>query len=353
MGHPVISLVTFVCISVAASYAFYRMRIPAGIIIGPIFVLTLLQLVGFHPVIPAYTDTVLISIFGVYFATRMRAVADLRQATLIAPLLVTVIWFIAQTFVSSFVLRQLSDIGTINSYLSVIPGGIAEMNVVTLSYGANVSVINTFHLARLFSIILLVPAVLKIVYKGRIAGTVRTTEEFFPRQRERLDVPKLTAMFAVGAAGSVAFVLLGIPAGGLMGALLFVVLYEALTRVRAAPPKRMFVVVVSVLGGTIGLNTDIEVFRSITQLLVPVVVVTLITLTGAALLALLLHALFGREYLPTLLGVMPGGLAVMMSLAESTTSDLLYVTSLQTIRLVTAVVILPNLLLISGIIVPQ
>lgn len=353
MAHSLFALLSFVCISVAGSYAFYRMRIPAGIIIGPIFLFTVLQLVGFHPVIPTQTDTVLISIFGVFFATRMRAVADLRQSTLLAPLLVTVIWFIAQTFFSSFVLRQLIEIETVNSYLSVIPGGIAEMNVVTLSYGANVSVINTFHLARLFSIIVLVPAVLKIVYKDRIDGKVRTAEEFFPRGRERVHIPRLAAMFVVGASGSVLFVLLGVPAGGLMGALLFVVTYEALTKVRAAPPTRLFVVVVSVLGGTIGLNIDIEVFRNTAQLLVPVVVVTLITLTGAALLALLLHSLFGREYLPTLLGVMPGGLAVMMSMAESATSDLLYVTSLQTIRLMTAVIILPNLLLLSGIIVPQ
>lgn len=352
MGQSLFSLLSFLCISVASSYIFFRLRVPAGTIIGPIFVITVIQTFGFRPEIPAHTDTVLISVFGVYFATRMRGVIGLKGTALFAPLLVTVVWFIAQAFFASFVLRKLTDIESINSYLAVIPGGIAEMNIVTLSYGANVTIINAFHLARLFSIILFVPAILRAVYRETIDRQTRVSETFFPTGCEPIRWAHVALMFSVGAVGSIVFIVLGVPAGGLMGALFFVIVFEVLTRIRATPPKRLSVVIVSVLGGTIGLNVDIEVFRSATQLLLPVVVITFITLAGAAILALLIHRLFRRDYLPTLLGVIPGGLAVMMSIAESVTDDLFYVTSLQTVRLLTAVVLLPNLLLVTGIIVP-
>lgn len=343
----------FLCVSLAASYAFFRVRIPAGIIIGPIFVFTALQFLGIQFVLPTYTDSVIVSIFGVYFGTRVRGIINLTERSFFLPLLLTIAWFLGLTLFSSFVLRHLSDIGATTSYLSVIPGGIAEMNIITLSYNANVSVINTFHLTRLFSIILLVPAVLKMAYKHRIQKKAPGDRRFFPPQREKAEPSALAPLFICGALGSVAFILLDIPAGGLMGSLFFVIIYQALTRTDTNPPEKLYVIVVSLLGGTIGLNTDIDVFRNLGGLLLPVGVITLLTLAGAALLAALIHLLFRREYLSTLLGVMPGGLAVMFSIAESATKDLFYVASLQTIRLLTAVVIIPNLLLIFGFIVPQ
>jgi uncharacterized protein len=353
MGSYLVSLVSFVSVSLAASYLFFRLRIPAGFIIGPIFVFTFLKFLGVQPALPAHTDTVIISVFGVYFATQVRGVINITQKSFYLPLLLTIVWFFGLALLSSYLLRQISDIGITTSYLSVIPGGIAEMNIITLSYNANVSIINTFHLTRLFSIILLVPAVLKIAYKGRIETKIEGPRRFFPKQSQEVRASALLPIFLCGAVGSITFILLDVPAGGLMGSLLFVVVYEAATKTEAHPPDYLFVLIVSFLGGTIGLNTDIEVFRSLNHLLLPVAVITVITMTGSAVLAALIHFLFRREYLPTLLGVMPGGLSVMFSIAQSVTTDLFYVASLQTIRLLTAVVIIPNLLLILGLIVPQ
>lgn len=352
MVQPVLSLLLFIAASIASSYLFFRAGVPAGTIIGPIAAIAALQAAGIPLVIPPHTDTVLISVFGVYFATRMRGIVRLRGTALLAPVMATALWFIAQTFFASFVLRRIMDISTTNAYLAVIPGGIAEMNIVTLSYGANVSIINAFHLARLFSIILIVPTALKTVYRNTVSHRRRTGDTFFPVTTEPLQIWRVALMFTIGATGSLVFMALQIPAGGLMGALSFVMVFEILTPLRPRPPQWLFVVIVSILGGTIGLNIDTGVLQNASQLLLPIVVITVITLSGAAILAFLLHRTFHREYLPTLLGVMPGGLAVMMTLAESATDDLFYVTSLQTIRLLTAVVILPNLLLVTGVITP-
>jgi len=43
-------------------------------------------------------------------------------------------------------LQSLFDISPTNAYLSVIPGGIAEINLITISYDADLLVVNTFQI---------------------------------------------------------------------------------------------------------------------------------------------------------------------------------------------------------------
>jgi membrane AbrB-like protein len=133
-----------------------------------------------------------------------------------------------------------------------------------------------------------------------------------------------------------------------MGSLVFVVAFELLLRRSDLLPPNLFTVTHSLLGGVIGSNIRVETFGMLSRVLLPVLIITAITVSSAFLLAFLIRIALKRNYLATLLGVMPGGLAVMLSLAESSTEDMFYVTSLQTIRLLTAVLIIPNLLLFFG-----
>jgi len=135
-----------------------------------------------------------------------------------------------------------------------------------------------------------------------------------------------------------------------MGALFFVVIFQILSKKSYEPPQFLYTIIVSLLGGTIGLNIDIDLLRTIPQIIIPVAAITVITISAAFLLAFLIHRLFKKDFLSTILGVIPGGLAVMLLIAESTDCDIVYVSSLQTVRLLTAVIFIPNLLLLTGLI---
>ena len=340
----------FLLIALSSSYLFYQLKVPAGSIIGPIFVFAAVQWADFNPMLPEVTITVLYSIFGAFFATKIASVLTTRIKTLLIPVGMTILWYLGMTVVSSSVLRSLSDVSASTAYLSVIPGGIAEMNILALSYQTEVTIINSFHLARLFTIILAVPAFIKAVFRVEKSSRASSPRASFFQKETAPDIYlRSLPIFAVGALGSLSFLSLHVPAGGLMGSLVFVVLLELLFKRTDILPHNLYTVTLSLLGGIIGSNIDIETFGTLSQVFVPVLVITAITVSSAFLLAFLMHAILKKNYLASLLGVMPGGLAVMLSLAESSTEDIFYVTALQIIRLLTAVLIIPNLLLLFGL----
>ena len=352
ISNPVTTSVLFLLISLSSSYLFYQLRIPAGSIIGPIFVFTALKFVDFNPTIPIVTKTILYSIFGAFFATKISSVLTTRIKTILIPVGITILWYILLTFFSSTVLRSVSSIDHTNAFLSVIPGGIAEMNIIALSYQADVSIINSFQLMRLFTIIIIIPAFIKAVFKvKKNAENKLKRTPFYQKEHEPLIYVRSLPLFAIGGIGSIAFLTISFPAGGLMGSLLFVVLFEVIFRRKDVLPQNLYTVTLSLLGGIIGSNINVDTFSMLSQVLIPVLLITAITVSSAFILAFLIHILLKKDYLASLFGVMPGGLAVMLSLAESSTSaeDIFYVTSLQTIRLLTAVVIIPNLLLFFGV----
>ncbi|MFO7850703.1 MAG: AbrB family transcriptional regulator [Spirochaetia bacterium] len=351
VSNPFVTSLLFLLISLSISYLFYRLSVPAGIIIGPIFIFTILKFADFNPLIPNVTKTVLYSIFGAFFATKLSSVLTTKIKTILIPVFMTILWYVFLTFASSTLLCSLSDIDPTNAFLSVIPGGIAEMNIIALSYQADVSIINSFQLVRLFTIIIVMPTFIKAVFKidKNTAGTFKKAP-FIQKETDAHIYIRSTPIFAIGAIGSVAFLTINFPAGGLMGSLFFVSIFEILFRRADVLPRNLYTFTLSLLGGIIGTNIDVDTFGMLSQVLLPVLVITTITVSSAFILSFLIHILLKKDYLSTLFGVMPGGLAIMLSLAESSTNDIFYVTSLQTIRLLTAVVIIPNLLLFLGFI---
>jgi membrane AbrB-like protein len=345
----VITSLLFLLISLSSSYLFYKLRVPAGGIIGPIFIFTALQFADFDPTIPPVTKTVLYSIFGAFFATRISSVLNSGIKSILMPVVMTILWYLGLTLFSSTVLRTVSDIPSTDAFLSVIPGGIAEMNIIALSYQTDISIINSFHLLRLFTIILAVPAFIKMIFRvKKLSAQDSARAPFLQKEAGPNIYLRSLPVFAVGGVGSLLFSALQVPAGGLMGSLVFVVAFELLLRRSDLLPPNLFTVTHSLLGGVIGSNIRVETFGMLSRVLLPVLIITAITVSSAFLLAFLIRIALKRNYLATLLGVMPGGLAVMLSLAESSTEDMFYVTSLQTIRLLTAVLIIPNLLLFFG-----
>lgn len=347
---PFLSLLIFFSVSLASSYLFHLLKVPAGAILGPIFCFIALQFFGYRAVIPPDAKTVISSIFGVYFALKVHGLMKLQKNTFLMPIVITVLWFIGITFISSTVLRQLTSIDPTNAYLSVIPGGIAEINLISMSYEANLSFINTFQIIRLFSVIIFIPILFNIISKGEGQKPKKSAGFFFYRGDNMRDSIASFPVFLVGGTGSLILLWLNFPAAGLMGALFSVLLFQRISKRSYKPPQNIYLLILSFLGGTIGLNMDIGVFQSLSRILVPVLIITALTVGGAFLMAYVIHFFCKRDYFSTLLGVMPGGLVVMLSIAESATCDTFYVTSLQTIRLLTAVVLIPNLLYLLGLI---
>ena len=91
MNHPAVNILIFPTIAFASSYLFYRLRVPAGNIVGPILVFIILQFFGYQASIPKLLKTIVSSLFGVYFALKISGLIGSGKQKLLLPLLATVI----------------------------------------------------------------------------------------------------------------------------------------------------------------------------------------------------------------------------------------------------------------------
>jgi hypothetical protein len=73
--------------------------------------------------------------------------------------LVAFTWFIG------LALTWVTPADQITAFLSASPGGITEMGIVALAVGADVAFVLAYHLFRLFSILLVVPPLLRRKFK--------------------------------------------------------------------------------------------------------------------------------------------------------------------------------------------
>jgi len=71
------------------------------------------------------------------------------------------------------------------------------------------------------------------------------------------------------------------------------------------------------------------------------IIITLITVASSFILAYIFNKIFKWNYLTCFLGVVPGGIAPIMILADQIEIDIGLVAIMQIIRLITAIMIIP------------
>jgi membrane AbrB-like protein len=151
-------------------------------------------------------------------------------------------------------------------------------------------------------------------------------------------------LFPAAAAGALLLALARFPAAPLIGALVGTSLVTVLGKGRIASPPASIANLAQIgIGMVIGVGFNSESLRAVVSLLGPVVAVTAVLFAASAALALLTRRLFGWTFFTGFLAVIPGGLSAMLILSQELSEDVAVVTTLQTLRLLTAVLVIPGL----------
>jgi membrane AbrB-like protein len=98
------------------------------------------------------------------------------------------------------------------------------------------------------------------------------------------------------------------------------------------------------IGIIIAANITTDTLRQFTTMAGPVILITLAMLAGSLSLGFLLHRMTGWNYPTCLLSTSLGGLSQMSIISEEMGADPLKVSILQTVRLVTILMVFPLLM---------
>ncbi len=339
---PLLIALPIVIASGLLSEMLARKAYPMARILGPLLVLGIVSACGLEIQTPPPLKLLCSYVLGVYFGLSFTRETMRRIRSMLAPALLVIAWYVAITLGYGVLLANWTFLDQSTSFLAVLPGGIAEANILAMDYQADMSVVTAFQMLRFVSIVLVIPLLV-----GFLPAGVRRRDGSEGARAAGTAVSQKTSrawwlFFLMALPGSLVLTLIRFPAGALIGAMFTVTLGNLVLPVRiAAPPRGFYNAGQIVMGAIIGTSFTLASLRNIAALVLPILAITLLIFATSGMLAWILSRLFRRTYLSALLAVIPGGLSAMVILAGEMRQNVPLVATIQTLRLLTAVLLIP------------
>ncbi|MEK0312598.1 AbrB family transcriptional regulator [Cohnella sp. 56] len=179
---------------------------------------------------------------------------------------------------------------------------------------------------------------------GGSAPTAAAAEPSLPAAPGRAaNRSRFLQTMAASILGGLAFIALGVPAGGMVGGVLCAAWFNARTG-RGYVPKQFGFVLQAGVGALIGANMTRAHLASIHELVVPIVLQLAFLLCFTALLGWLMSRWTRLDPLTSLLAITPGGIQEISMIARELGCDPVPVIVMHTVRLVAVICIFPSLL---------
>jgi membrane AbrB-like protein len=142
------------------------LKLPIPFLLGPIFATAIAVLFGSPaPPVPRPLMHMAQLFFGIYMGIII-TIDSLRRLGKVFPYAIGgSMALVAFTYLLGSVLTLITPANLLTTFLSTAPGGLTEMGIVALSLNADVTFVLAYHLFRLFSILLVVPPLLRWRFK--------------------------------------------------------------------------------------------------------------------------------------------------------------------------------------------
>lgn len=151
---------------------------------------------------------------------------------------------------------------------------------------------------------------------------------------------KIIYTLLIAGAGGYIGIKLKIPAGALIGAMVFVAIYNIYTG-QGEIPKNFKLAAQILVGGMIGLNFTMETIKGLKELIIPALMLVIGLTLFSISLGFVISKLTGLDLVTALFSCSPGGLTDMTLISEAYGAQTYKVALLHLIRLITVITVLP------------
>ncbi len=360
-------------------YVFALLRAPVAPLLGAFTVLAMMRATGMDiPPSPFYLNPLIQMTVGLFVGSQItpETVRDLK--TVILPAFIIASWALGVVFVIGGFLSRVTHLDLYTAMLSSSMGGLPEMAVLAIATNTEVSVVIVMFLFRLIFSLFAFP----LIFKRWVAHSIVERDERLQEKTDRVNnsasfdirsIPGLLLkpdsrqqaiarcrelislirklklkdltnrslgrlLFTLAMTGSGAFIFqqLGMPAGIMVGAMLFAVIASLSgARIHFRSPGVFGILLVGV-GIMISDNISAQTLEVLlhNSLAWPMFLSTMLIVLSSFLVAYVIHRVSGWDYPTSFLATAPAGLTLMTTLALNYGKNPLHVSSLHLCRLI-------------------
>lgn len=322
-----------------------KLKIPAGLIIGAIIAVSAANLtIGVSP-IPSVMKWATQVIAGAFIGVGLNRESIKRLRHLVKPACIIVTGLVSINVLLGLLLYHISSLDLCTALFATVPGGIAEMSVISEDMGANTPLVSVFQLARLISTLCTFPLFITHIMK---AEKVETAEHAAKRPKAKNSLSRqewqefLCTMLFAGLAGWFGK-LIQFPGGTLLFSAIAASFLQIRFGIGIVPrwSKRLAQVII---GAYVGAKVTPDVVRSIAGLLPFIVLVVVTYLVFCLFTGWFVSKVTTVDKLTASFSCTPAGSSDMALIASDFDVEPATIAVLQMIRLIMVIAICPSLI---------
>jgi len=327
---------------------FNYLHIPGAAVTGALVTLAIVTSQGVEWVeFPSFITTFFQVIIGVMIGCRFKKEHLSTMKSLLLPGILSSVWMIVISLGVGYLLTKFTilDLGT--ALYGSVPGGLFEMGLIALTFNLSVPVVTLLQFVRILSINISLPfIVLKCNNLDREGAGCQHAINMndFDQNENKTDFLNILLALLLGGIGGYAATYLGLPVGGLLGAMVVIGLLKSIGVPLKELPKWVITGTQIVLGGYLGTTFTPEMVATLKSLLLPVVFFSIFVVLNGMLVGFLFHRILKWDLATSLLSTAAGGVTLMTLTAIEVHADPVRVSLLHTIRLTIILLTMPTLI---------
>lgn len=341
-----VDLLITLLVGIAAGFLLYKLKVPAGMLVGAIIGVSILSVFTAHAVMPANAKLCAQIITGAYIGNMITRDDIKQMPRLIKPYMVIMVTFFALNMLMGFIIYTISPMDLLTSMLCAMPGGISDTPLIAMDMGADAAKVALMQFVRMVfgmgalpSIIVLID---KICDKNSIESE-RGKQAACVKKKKSYDTTGFVLTLLVAAVAGVIGKKSGIPAGTLVVAMLAVLVFKLFYQKACLPTWcRRAAQILS--GCVIGCRMKYEDVLELRYLLLPAVLLLVGYVVNCIVVGMLLHKKFGFSRRMAMLSVSPAGATEMALISADLGVDSPDLIVLQIGRFIGVMTIFPQLI---------
>ncbi len=334
-------------LGIIGSFLGKKIRLPAAPVLGSLIFLTTLRLIGVPlPNLPEASALIIQVAIGLMVGARFNEETSQSLEGITKPAIIVSIWALSLAFVSGYIITSLTTLDLNTAILSSSVGGLPEMTVLAVATDADPVVVIFFHITRLIITLMLFPVALKWL---KIKFPEPPPEQNQPKEKKKVSFKKNNSpgsiIFTVGGAAIVGFLshLAQIPAGALVGAIIFMVLSARFRLPVFHPPHYLLSWFLIGIGVMIADRVDATTLAPLLsiEIFIPLILSIILILGSSLFIAFLIHRFAGWDPISAYLAAAPAGFTIMTALALQENRNPVSISLMHLSRLMVLKLILP------------
>jgi membrane AbrB-like protein len=336
-----------IAVGVLGAFFARKAKIPAGGMVGAMVLVMAFNLLTQKGFFYDGLRTVVQIGSGAMIGSSMKREHIKALKSLILPMIILWVFMLIMNLTAGGLIIALTDMDPATAFFASSPGGMADMALIASEMGANPAYVAVLHLIRILTIIIFMPPIYKKI--GAKAPETRTETAVGETAaasggngRIKQAIQLLTTV-AIGTVGGLLFAWLGVPAGAMIGSMLFVAAFSALADKAYYPsPLRNYTQIAA--GIYVGMRMDRASFMTLPDLILPALILIISVFIFAFLTGYVMHKATKVPLCTALMASTPGGLQEMSILADDLGMDAPTIALFHTSRMMFVIAIFPTML---------